>query len=227
MAKAKRVRWECPNGLHPAVLGSTRPPMDATVRVCLSCSASEARLVKRVAPALERQRAAKAADRKAAPARAAASLARRASVECVDALGRTVVVDLLAEVESCCAQLGHKPAKVTVQRVTRRYPESGRGYPQSNRVHFTVGPDATAERLREVALHEVLHVADGTRVEKARGRSSWHGPRFKRALYDAARERWPEIRGLVADESLIRSPKAYDLDDLIVEALLACTRLEG
>lgn len=59
MAKAKRVRWECPDGLHPGVLGSTRPPADATVRFCLDCSADSGRLVKRTAPALERKRAAK------------------------------------------------------------------------------------------------------------------------------------------------------------------------
>lgn len=75
---------------------------------------------------------------------------------------------------------------------------------------------------------ESLHVVVGDgRAGATRGRSSWHGPRFKRALYDAARQRWPEICGLVADESLIRSPKAYDLDELIIEALKACTRLAG
>lgn len=58
---AKRVRWECPAGEHPGVLGSTRPLADATVRYCLPCSEAEGRLVKRVAPALERKRAAKTA----------------------------------------------------------------------------------------------------------------------------------------------------------------------
>lgn len=225
MAKARRVRWECPNGLHPAVLGSTRPPLDATVRVCLDCSKGSTRLVQRVAPALERQRAVKQEARRAAPARAMASLALRGMIDCVDALGRATTVDLAAEVESCCTQLGRaRVPSVTVKRVAWEGC-SGRGFPQSNRVHFTVG-ETTAERLRELVLHEVLHVMPETKVKKDRGRSSWHGPRFKRALYDAARVRWPWICGLVADESLIRSRKAYDLDELIVEALEACTRLE-
>lgn len=58
MAKAKRVRWECPNGLHPGVLGSTRPLANSTVRFCLPCSEAAGVLVRRVAPALERKRAA-------------------------------------------------------------------------------------------------------------------------------------------------------------------------
>src|SRR4051812_9740514 len=57
----KRVRWECPHGLHPAVLGSTRPTKNATVRFCLPCSLDEGVLVERTAPALERQRAARTA----------------------------------------------------------------------------------------------------------------------------------------------------------------------
>lgn len=63
MAKARRVRWECPSGEHPAVLGSTRPPKDAVVRFCLPCSANATRLVARVAPALEAQRAARTRER--------------------------------------------------------------------------------------------------------------------------------------------------------------------
>lgn len=69
---AKRVRWECPNGLHPGVLGSTRPPKDAVVRFCWPCSQESGRLVARSVPALERQRAA---------ATAAATAKKRRRVE--------------------------------------------------------------------------------------------------------------------------------------------------
>ena len=57
-ATTRRVRWTCPNGC-PAVLGSSRPRRDATVRFCLACSASSDRLVPRTAPVLEARRAAK------------------------------------------------------------------------------------------------------------------------------------------------------------------------
>lgn len=78
----RRVRWECPNGC-PAVLGSTRPPKDATARFCLSCSAKASRLVERSAPALERQRAAKATVRqtKAQQQRERERLAREAALK--------------------------------------------------------------------------------------------------------------------------------------------------
>jgi len=65
MTRSRRVRWECPNGEHPAVLGSTRPPKDATVRYCLPCSAGSSRLVARVAPVLEAQRVARKTAREA------------------------------------------------------------------------------------------------------------------------------------------------------------------
>jgi hypothetical protein len=54
-----RIRWDCPNGRHPGVLGPTRPRMDSVVRYCLTCSQQTGRLVLRVAPTLERKRAAK------------------------------------------------------------------------------------------------------------------------------------------------------------------------
>lgn len=76
MAKPRRVRWECPNGLHPAVLGSTRPLAEATVRFCLPCSEAEGKLVRRVAPALERKRVA----RQRQSAAAASVKARRAAL---------------------------------------------------------------------------------------------------------------------------------------------------
>lgn len=53
-AAKRRVRWLCPNGC-PAVLGPTRPPIDAVCRYCLRCSTTSRTLVTRTAPALERQ----------------------------------------------------------------------------------------------------------------------------------------------------------------------------
>lgn len=61
------VRWDCPNGLHPGVLGPVRPRMDNTVRYCLPCSERAGVLVRRVAPTLERKR--KARDERAAAKR--------------------------------------------------------------------------------------------------------------------------------------------------------------
>jgi hypothetical protein len=97
MAKAKRVRWECPEGLHPGVLGSTRPPKDSTVRFCWPCSEAAGRLVQRRAPALERKRS-QAAERRAAKsadakAREAEVRARALVVEVLDAEGLPFELD--------------------------------------------------------------------------------------------------------------------------------------
>ena len=56
---AKQVRWSCPNGC-PGVLGPRQPRRSASVRYCLTCSAKSPTLVERTAPALERQREARA-----------------------------------------------------------------------------------------------------------------------------------------------------------------------
>lgn len=76
------IRWACPNG-HPAVLGPKAPRTDATCRFCLTCSATAARMVRRVPEALERQRQAKAErerTKRRAAAEARAELRRIAQV---------------------------------------------------------------------------------------------------------------------------------------------------
>lgn len=230
MSAAKRVRWECPNGLHPGVLGSTRPRANATVRYCLPCSEAAGVLVERSAPALERKRRvrveAKRERKVTAKDRAAAALAERAKVPCVDEAGREVVVDVLAEVEECAALLGIRTPTVRLtRREERRGQSSGRGDPWKHSVSFVVwGAPVSAEQLRELVLHECCHVAQTSRVKQ--GRARWHGPQFKRKLLDAARKRWPQIVGFT-DDRLVRSPKAYDLDENIVDALKACTLLDA
>lgn len=97
MAAAKRIRWECPNGLHPGVLASSRPRKNATARYCLACSETAGVLVERTAPALERKRNAKTAVReeKRARERAAAAEARENwhKVTVLDRDGGEVVLD--------------------------------------------------------------------------------------------------------------------------------------
>lgn len=103
MAKAKRIRWDCPNGLHAGVLGSTRPPADATVRFCLLCSEESGRLVPRVAPALERKRTVRRERQssKAQREREAAAAAREAArhVTVTTRGGELVQLDAVALLE--------------------------------------------------------------------------------------------------------------------------------
>lgn len=237
--KVKRVRWECPNGLHPGVLGSTRPRANATVRYCLPCSEAAGVLVERTAPALERKRRVKVEAKRerktTAKDRAQASLVERARIVCMDAAGREVVVDLIAEVEECARLLGVKHPAVMVRHM-RNLPgtgASGRAWPEKRTVSFTFDrshgiDNGSAEYLRALALHEVCHLADTRRVKQTkRGtRSRWHGPQFKRKLLDAARERWPQIVGFT-DDRFVGTRAAYDLDEMIVDALKACTLLDA
>lgn len=68
----KMVRWTCPNGEHPGVLGPSRPRKDHLCRYCIECSLKANRLVERVVPAIEgkreaaRQRSAERAAKKRA-----------------------------------------------------------------------------------------------------------------------------------------------------------------
>lgn len=210
------VRWECPSGKHPGVLGPERPRRENVVRYCLRCSEETGKLVERVAPALERKRAAKAAARREAPARREASLRQRSMVLACNTRGDVVEVDVLGELESMAAMLDMKPPMVTIQRRSRSGTTSGRATYEDHRIHLSVWGDISKtpgrlEDLIETALHEVVHLKAGKC-----GRDH-HGPRFKRLLADAARERWP---GIEFDEApAMHSGRAYDLDDLIVKAL--------
>lgn len=97
MAKAKRVRWECPNGLHPGVLASTRPARNATARFCLPCSEEAGVLVERSAPALERRRSQKTVARQTKAERererAREEKANALKVTVIDKAGEEVVLD--------------------------------------------------------------------------------------------------------------------------------------
>lgn len=83
MAASRRVRWECPSGEHPAVLGSTRPRKNAVVRFCIPCSMEAGVLVERRAPALERGRVAKQAARGAKQQREREQAREAAARACV------------------------------------------------------------------------------------------------------------------------------------------------
>lgn len=90
MAKTKRIRWECPNGRHPAVLGPSVPRKNNIVRYCLKCSETEGVLVERVAPTLVKKREAGAA-RSSAKAEAKRRKERdKKFLKLTDAAGRTV-----------------------------------------------------------------------------------------------------------------------------------------
>lgn len=187
----RRVRWECPNGEHAGVLGSTRPPLDSTVRYCLPCSESSGRLVKRTAPALERKRAARATTREERRRARAKREADRERDRCtVDGL------DLREELKQLCRlrafavegpvpSMAKQPPELHV-RITGSMPRSECGvcfYP-GDRIQITKWPGLTADAARETLLHELAHACT-MRVDPS---APGHGDLWRSIYREAMRE---------------------------------------
>jgi hypothetical protein len=226
----KRVRWECPNGLHPGVLSSSRPPLDSIARYCLPCSEVAGRLVKRSAPALERQRASRAAA--AASRRVSATVAARAreearwTVETSD--GESINVrDLMdamfrgsIELQDRARESGRNARwrpEVNLRRGSKAH-VSGR-CTSYGEITITVGAGADSHEVREVLLHEIVHAATVALVPRTRGRRAnshgreWHGSLYRTALCRAARE----LFGTTVHPDDHR--EVYGLDALILEQM--------
>lgn len=222
MAAAKRVRWECPNGLHPGVLGSTRPRKNATVRFCLPCSEVEGVLVERVAPALERKRAAKTVTREQRAAAQREARARAFVVVTADG----AELDLRAEAdrfmrgsetlrswarESWAAGARFRP-DLTVRRGSKSHVSGHCDH--SGDIVLTVGAGADRHEVREVLLHELVHAVTIPWLDRQRRRRGtrvpWHGGTYRAALCRAARE----LFGTTVHPDDRR--ETYELDSLIV-----------
>lgn len=229
MGRARRVRWECPNGLHPGVLGSTRPPKDATVRYCLPCSAEATRLVARTAPALERERAARSESATAKRERRAAA-ARRGKAEryMVTAAGGESI-DLMREMREMLRtpelaarkrESGHD-GRWLPELVVRRGQSGGvSGHCDTwGDITLTVGAGAVPNEIREVLLHELVHSVTVRLVPRTRGTRAnprgreWHGALFRRVLCRAAGENFG-VKVHPDDHA-----EAYGLDELIIEQM--------
>lgn len=199
MAIAKRVRWECPNG-HPAVLASTRPPLDSIDRYCLVCSAKTGRLVKRIAPALETKRtaakqtsvakakAARARMRKAAD-RAKAADKARFTVEGVDLRDEMGCLLRLKAWKGAFGSPGfdggfHNTPELTVTRRSSYPGRLGFAEPWRWRIHLAIYPGQSLADARETLVHELTHLVIGHQ----RGSRSWHGTDFKKLMLTAFKE---------------------------------------
>lgn len=196
MSNTKQVRWGCPNDLHPGVLASTRPPKDSLIRYCLPCSEKTGRLVLRVAPTLERQRAASAT---ASAAKAAAKRTREAkarkrrklaenerytvdSVDLRDEMKRLVKLRAFGGRDG---RLFKSPPELTISKRSC-YPASRLGFaePWRNRISICTYPGQTLADARETLVHELTHIAVG----QSRDHVSWHGPGFHEKMTAAFKE---------------------------------------
>lgn len=224
MSATRRVRWECPSGRHPGVLGPRRPPRDSVVRYCLTCSQETGRLVGRVAPALERERT---QARQRAEERAAAKRTREADVERAKRIvivrgaeDRRVELDVHATVQQMLALPELKalkpaprwrPGEIVVRR-RRDDRVSGRAWPgRRGRMVVSIG-DVSVEAAEELILHELIHLLAPSREH--------HGDLFVGTLVRAAREWWPGI-------TITNTRPVWALDRQIAQSARALNQTGG
>ncbi|MEV0759502.1 hypothetical protein [Nocardia sp. NPDC050435] len=197
MAESKRVRWECPNGKHPGVLGSRRPRLKSIVRYCLPCSEAAGELVERVAPTLERERAASAARsaEKAKGKRKQAATTRqrqkdaeteRYTVEGVDLRDEFKRLIRLRAFGGLSGRLYRNPPEFAISR-RKSMPRSqfGLAYPYENRIIVATWPGIDLADARETLVHELTHIAVGQDRSDTR---AWHGAEFTKRLDAAFKE---------------------------------------
>lgn len=187
--RTKRVRWECPNGEHAGVLGSTRPPKDSIVRYCLPCSEATGRLVERVAPALERKRAAKTAARKTRAQK------KQARDEAKMREWPNVLTLLFPKIKALkCWRKEVKHATLELRYSKTRSFSPGHAHYLSGRITMTAGSDVGG--AIETLVHELAHIAHFERYERKTyfnydresSKRKPHGSRFYGVLFEASTE---------------------------------------
>lgn len=200
MAAAKRVRWVCPNGLHPAKLASARPPMDSLERYCVNCSIHTGKLVERIAPALESKRAtaAQTAAAKAKAKRAREAKARERAKDAEKARYTVEGIDLRDEM-GCLLRLKawkgkfgapgpdggfHNSPELVISRRTKYPTRLGYAEPWRWRITIATYPGQTLADARETLVHELTHLVVGHQP----GSRAWHGPEFKKTMLAAFKQ---------------------------------------
>lgn len=194
MAAARRVRWECPAGKHPAVLGPTKPRRDNIVRYCLPCSQATGKLTERVAPTVERRREA-AAERAAAKRKAKATRDKARE----DAYYTVAGEDLRVLYKRLARHVGEhgKLARRRMPRlvITRRRSVPSSRYGAASPYEWTIWisdyPGIDRADVTETLLHEMVHLyVGGDPNDKRR----WHGKQFHRTFREAFSSAFPHAR---------------------------------
>jgi SprT-like family len=195
VSTARRIRWQCPNGLHPGELGPSQPRRNALVRFCLPCSKAAGVLVERVAPALERKRQA-ASERtrtKTAAKRQRDSRQRKQAQQ--QARERLIVagMDLHTELRRIVrlrvfrdGRLGKELPELKVRQCRYR-PSSRLGYasPWDWRISISAYPGQDAADVKETIVHELVHLHIG--IDRS-DTAHWHGRRFQQTMRQAFRQ---------------------------------------
>jgi hypothetical protein len=197
------IRWVCPN-CGSGTNAPERPRRNDVRRYCLNCSAATGLLVERVAPKLERQRAAAAlrSQKKAVEKRARERDSKLTAVFDANGVERKVDVEKLARQALGDMKTSENRAKVArigrcLELTVRRRTDgqySGHAWPNWDRIVVSVGRHhGSYEDLLVLTYHEVAHLVAGADADDPRGRD-WHGDRFQRTLAEALQKRWSFVR---------------------------------
>lgn len=216
----KQVRWVCPEGLHPGVLGPQKPRMDNICRYCLDCSKKAGKLVQRTAPALDRQREQAAVK---SQARRAIKQGREKAKEDArylvgDGIDLRRVMKLAWGMESLgkingkvrsMPEISIRRTKVETlsdgrQLSVEKY--SGYAYPWRRRITMTIKGGSQADPASAIGLliHEMAHMACYWRNEPFSDSDRTFGRRV-----DAAIEEWNKRYGKTYVEVDSRKWGAY------------------
>lgn len=196
----KMVRWKC-DTCGSGCLAPSRPRMDDARRYCLPCTEATGRLVKRVAPTLERKRAARTEARKASDKRKRATVqAKKQTKKRIEQLAKRTTEGILIAPEAKrlwrLLEPYHKGAPLPAVHVSTRgmYEADGRLYRPAGGyaglAYFGEGRIWLKAGCEWGTLaHELVHMAVGTR-RTANGRRCAHDEVFYKALKDLAERRW-------------------------------------
>lgn len=196
----KMVRWKC-DTCGSGCLAPSRPRMDDARRYCLPCTEATGRLVKRVAPTLERKRVARTEARKASDKRKRATVQAKTQTKkrIQQAAKRTHEgIAIAPEAKRLWRLLEpyHKGAPLPAVEVSTRgvYEADGllwsRGGGYAGLAYLGEGRIWLKAGCEWGTLaHELVHMAVGTR-RTATGRRCSHDKVFYYALKDLAERRW-------------------------------------
>lgn len=218
--QTKNVRWKC-EVCGAGLLAPSRPRMDDVRRYCLPCSAETGRLVKRVAPALEKKRTASRAKSQAKQAtkkkRATAQAAPKKAMQKRIAK-RLAVFDAEADRIWDLLKPWHngRYSRPPLNIVHTKYGDWGAsGLWDGYRATVRVGKTGTGNvRVWETLAHELTHAA--LRKSHLHGNDA-HGREFYTALRHVVEKRWRiRVTGLHTINGYTNSSRSwgYKVDHL-------------
>jgi hypothetical protein len=207
----KQVRWKCANCNH-GLLAPMKPRKNDVRRYCLPCSAKTGKLVERISPTLEKQRATKTVQRKVKTQKknAKISVSKKVSREKVSAVNKRQAM-IEKEGERIWKLMGawHKGKAMPRIQIKDARNERGHGWSNCrNLIQVNIRPKQTERGSKwawYVLAHELAHCACPPIYKEGATdmdfKTDVHHKEFYKALKHACEKRWKvsvsfaEVRG--------------------------------